>query len=224
MNTVHDLAGTTLADIATTRAGATRVFNRHGLDFCCRGKIALAAACRARGLSTETIVSELAAEEAKTSGFTRLDDKPLADVIAHVLERFHAAHREELPHLIAMARKVESVHKDKDSCPRGLADHLEHVAGELEDHMLKEEEVLFPLIIQGRGPQAAMPMQMMELEHVEHGQNLARLRQLGHDYQPPADACTTWRALYLELAQLERDVMEHIHIENNILFPRAQRA
>lgn len=215
---------TTLAEIATTRAGATRVFNRHGLDFCCRGKVALDVACQASGIATETILTELAAEEARTQDFTRLDGKPLDEVVGHVLERFHAGHREQLPHVIEMARKVETVHADKASCPRGLTRHLEHVASALEEHMQKEEQVLFPLFLQGRGRMASMPVQMMELEHVEHGENLARLRKLAHDYVPPADACTTWRALYVELAQLERDVMEHIHIENNILFPRALRS
>lgn len=214
----------TLAEIATTRAGAARVLHRHGLDFCCGGNVTLEEACRPRALDGAAILAEIAAEETRPGDFARLDALPVEDVVKYVLDRFHASHRAELPHLLQMARKVETVHGDKASCPKGLAAHLAHIATELESHMQKEEQVLFPLFLSGRGPLAHMPVQIMEMEHVEHGQNLARLRQLAHGYQPPSEACNTWRALYLGLQDLERAVMEHIHIENNILFPRALRS
>lgn len=155
--------------------------------------------------------------------FMRWDERPLNELIEHLLKDFHEPHREELPRLIHMARKVVAVHADKPSCPHDLADHLERMAEELEEHMQKEEQILFPLIQAGRGSMAAMPIQMMEMEHRDHGNNLETLREMTKDYQPPAEACGTWVALYLGLAELERDLMEHIHTENNILFPRALR-
>lgn len=215
-------ADTTLAELATTRPGAARVFWSHGLDFCCHGQITLAAACRARGLDPQQLTTELTALVSEP-GFERWDARPLQELIQHLLERYHARHRADLPALLEMASKVERVHADKPAVPRGLALLLARAAEELEQHMQKEEQVLFPLILAGRGRLAGMPIQAMEREHVDHGQNLAALRALAHGYVPPPAACNTWRALYLGLEALEREVMQHIHLENNILFPRALR-
>lgn len=214
----------TLADLATQHAGASRVFHRHGLDFCCHGRISLEAACAEHRLDVGALINELAAEQSRDTNFRAWDQAPLAELIAHLLTRFHDDHRVELPRLLAAAAKVERVHADKPSCPRGLAAHIERMTEELEDHMQKEEQVLFPLIERGHGPMAAMPIQVLEHEHRDHALNLERLRALGHGYEPPPEACNTWRALYLGLAQLERDLMQHIHLENNVLFPRALRS
>jgi regulator of cell morphogenesis and NO signaling len=113
------------------------------------------------------------------------------------------------------------VHADHPAVPRGLAAHLRRMSQELEDHMGKEEVVLFPMIRSGRGSFAMGPVQVMELEHLDHAANLERMRQLANDCTPPPDACATWKALYLGLADLEREIMEHIHLENHALFPRA---
>ncbi len=217
-------SASTLAELAATRAGASRVFQRHALDFCCHGRISLAEVCGNKHLALDALIAELELETAKSVDFTRWDERPLADLIAHLLERFHAPHRAELPRLLAMARKVERVHSDKPSCPTGLAAELERIGEELEAHMEKEEQVLFPLILSGRGRFASMAIQVMEEEHVDHGRNLERLREMTHGYTPPAEACGTWRALYLGLAELELALMQHIHLENNVLFPRALRS
>jgi regulator of cell morphogenesis and NO signaling len=211
----------TLAHLAVTRAGASRVFYRHGLDFCCGGQISLRDACETKQLDAEQLIEEIQGEERNDPSFERWDEQSLDSLIDHLLGRFHEQHREEVPRLLAMARKVEQVHGEKESCPKGLANHLEKMSEELEQHMQKEEQVLFPLIREGRGRMAAMPVQVMELEHRDHGQNLVRLRELAHDFEPPEEACGTWRALYLGLAELESDLMQHIHLENNALFPRA---
>lgn len=211
----------TLAHLSVTRAGASRVFHRHGLDFCCHGQISLRDACEAEKLDVEKLIEEIHGEERADESFARWDEESLDGLIDHLLSRFHEPHRAELPRLLAMARKVEKVHGEKAACPRGLADHLAKMAEELELHMQKEEEVLFPLIRAGRGPMAAMPVQVMEQEHKDHGGNLVRLRELSHDFEPPEEACGTWRALYLGLAELESELMHHIHLENNVLFPRA---
>lgn len=213
----------TVAELASTRPGASRVFHRHGLDFCCGGHTSLADACAKAELDVAALITEIESEAVKPGSFVRWGERPLDEVIDHLLARFHEPHREEVPRLLAMARKVESVHAEKSSCPHGLADHLERMQEELEEHMQKEEKVLFPLLRAGRGRMAAMPIQVMEQEHKDHGQNLERLRALTTDYTPPSEACGTWTALYLGLAELERELMEHIHTENNILFPRALR-
>jgi len=215
---------TTLAELAVTRAGASRVFHRHSLDFCCGGQTTLGNACEAKGLDAKALISEIEQEaRANETPAERWDQQPLNPLIDHLLQNFHEAHRAEVPRLLEMARKVESVHGEKSTCPKGLADHLAMMAVALEEHMQKEEQVLFPLIRAGRGSMAAMPVQVMEMEHQDHGKNLARLRELAHDFTPPPEACGTWQALYLGLAELEHDLMEHISLENNVLFPRALR-
>ena len=215
---------TTLADLAATRAGASRVFHRHDLDFCCHGRVSLLEACARKRIEVDALVRELEAETAGTNDFRRWDELPIAELVQHLLDGFHAPHRVELPRLIAMARKVEKVHASRIDRPIGLADLLERVAQELESHMQKEEQVLFPMILAGRGRSASMPVQCLEEEHEDHGRNLARLREITGDHVPPDDACGTWRALYLGLAELEEALMQHIHLENNVLFPRALRS
>ena len=218
----------TLADLAVATPSATRVFHRHGLDFCCGGRTPLAEACERGGLDAEAIARELteAAEGQNAREETRWDHSSPGELIDHLLENFHEDHRAEVPRLIAMAKKVEDVHGEKPDCPTGLANHLEHMLVALEDHMQKEEQVLFPIVQEGRGALAQMPIRCMEAEHRDHGDNLARMKKLAHNYAPPAEACNTWRALYLGVEQLERDLMQHIHLENNVLFPAAlkQRA
>jgi len=210
-----------VGQLASTLPGASRVFHRHGLDFCCGGGVSLAEACSSAGLDVDHVIAEIQDEAKSAGGFERWDERSLPDVIDHVLESFHVPHRRELPRLLALATKVEEVHAEKSACPRGLAAHLERVGAEMELHMQKEEQVLFPLLRSGQGGMAAMPIQVMEQEHRDLGEDLKRSRELTGDFTPPADACGTWSALYLGLAELERELMEHIHLENNVLFPRA---
>ena len=226
----------TLAQLATTRAGASRVFHRHGLDFCCHGQIALERACRERELDLDALLAELHAEEERTHDFRPWDALPLGELIDHILAHFHEAHREEFARLIAAAHKVERVHGDKPSCPRGLAAHLAHVSEELEEHMQKEEQVLFPMIKRledaRRNSAAAgsgfcgmeFPVRQMMLEHDDAGELLQGIRKETSEFQAPADACPSFRALYQGLKDFELDLHQHIHLENNILFPRALEA
>ena len=213
-----------LADLAVEHPAATRVFHRHGLDFCCHGRVSVKEACAKAGLDAGAVLTELEAASRTDDGGVRVGGLPLPQLIEHLLERFHADHREELPRLLEMARRVEVVHAEKPDCPKGLAKHLEGMLESLEEHMEKEEQVLFPMILGGRGRQVAMPISVMEEEHNDHGVNLAKMRELAHDYVAPPEACSTWRALFLGLHEFERLLMEHIHIENNVLFPRALRA
>jgi regulator of cell morphogenesis and NO signaling len=210
----------TLADLAIRLPGASRVFHRHRLDFCCGGRRSLAEACVARGLEPGALVAELTREVARPADVD-WSRRPLGELVDHIVTRFHEPLRAEVPELIAMARKVERVHAEKPDVPRGLADHLADVFEELELHMMKEEQVLFPMVRAGHGAHAAAPVSVMEREHDEHAVALRRTRELTGDLVAPPHACTTWRALYLRLDALERELMEHIHLENNVLFPRA---
>jgi regulator of cell morphogenesis and NO signaling len=213
---------TTLADLAVTCAGASRVFHRHGLDFCCHGNVSLEQACQKRGLDSRELIAEIENEERDDEGsFERWDEQPMTALIDHILVRFHEPLRQELPRLIEMARRVERVHGEKPSCPEGVGDLLEQMQGELWSHMEKEEQILFPMIRDGRGFMAEGPVQVMQLEHDGAADALARLRQLAHDFTAPEEACKTWRAMYLGLAELDRDLKQHIHLENNVLFPQA---
>jgi regulator of cell morphogenesis and NO signaling len=214
-------ANETLGQVAAVHPAATQVFLRHGLDFCCGGRQKLADACRAAGLDPETVIAEIAAEGA-TQEPQRWDARALPDLIDFILTRYHEPLRSDLPGLIEAATRVERVHADKPSCPRGLAALLTHVDAELRQHLAKEEQVLFPAIGSGRrGAQIHMPIRVMMQEHDDHGRNLQRIRELATGFEPPPEACATWRALYTGLEKLEAELMDHIHLENNVLFPRA---
>lgn len=211
----------TLADIASTLPGATGVFRRHKLDFCCGGQVALADAASAKGLPLETVEEELGAIAALGLPVSHPDSTE--DLIALIETRYHAAHRRELPELVRLARRVEAAHRGHAQVPTGLAALLETMQHELEDHMAKEEQVLFPLMRQGGHPMIAQPIGMMLAEHDDHGTYLRGLEQLTEDFTPPADACPTWRALCVGGRKFADDLVEHIHTENNILFPRFTR-
>ncbi len=216
-------ANETLGHVATTHPASTLVFLRHRLDFCCGGGRTLTEACRPLALEPAVVIEEIAAASAVKSR-ERWDERPLPELIDFILTRFHEPLRADLPALIAAAKRVEHVHGKKPSCPLGLASFLERVDEELRQHMAKEEQVLFPTIRDGRrGPNLHMPVRVMMQEHDDHGVQLQHMRALTNDFAPPPEACATWRALYAGLAKLEADLMEHIHLENNVLCSRTLR-
>lgn len=135
--------------------------------------------------------------------------------------RYHDRHREQLPELILQATKVERVHADKPSVPKGLTKYLTMLHEELSSHMMKEEQILFPMIKQGMGSQAMGPISVMESEHDEAGELLEVIKHTTNNVTPPPEACTTWKAMYNGINELIDDLMEHISLENNVLFPRA---
>ena len=214
---------TTVGEIAVDHPLATRVFARNNIDFCCGGGKPLAEVCTRLGLDTEALLTEIRHELASSDEpQRRWDEAPLVELIDHILSAYHRPLDEELPRLEAMMRKVNDVHGEKD--PERFAELLTvylALKAELQEHMMKEEQILFPMIRQGRGAMATGPVSVMMHEHDSAGEALRRLRELTDDYQPPEGACTTWRALWHGLAALETALHEHIHLENNILFPRA---
>jgi regulator of cell morphogenesis and NO signaling len=212
-----------VGQIAAEHPLATRVFARHGIDFCCGGGKPLGEVCTQRGLDAATVLAEIEGELATPSATeARWDQAPLGDLVEHILAAYHKPLKEELPRLEAMARKVVDVHRDKqpETLPELLSVYL-GLKAELEQHMAKEEQILFPMIQSGQGSMATGPISVMEHEHDSAGGALRRLRELASDYEVPAEACNTWRALWHGLAALEESLHQHIHLENNILFPRA---
>jgi regulator of cell morphogenesis and NO signaling len=213
----------TVGQIATEHPQATRVFDRHGIDFCCGGGKPLSEACEQKGLASEAIVAEIQQElEEVDTEMERWDQADLKDLIEHILIHYHRPLDTELPRLEGMARKVLAVHGEKmpEVLPELLSTFLA-LKAELQEHFPKEEEILFPMILRGEGALASGPVSVMESEHEAAGAALKRLRELTNGYEVPAEACTTWRALWHGLAELEGSLHRHIHLENNILFPRA---
>jgi regulator of cell morphogenesis and NO signaling len=148
-------------------------------------------------------------------------EAPLDDLIVHIVANFHEPLRSELPRLEALSRKVLAAHGAEDPRLAELNATLAGLKAELEDHMGKEEQILFPMILRGQGWMADGPIAVMHDEHDSATAALARLRELTGDYQIDADACGTRKDLWRGLAALEDGLHLHIHLENNILFPRA---
>lgn len=145
-------------------------------------------------------------------------------LIAHIVERYHESHRRELPDLIALARKVESVHGTDPSAPHGLAEALQVIVGDLEIHMKKEELVLFPAMMCGRREAAAGSIASMRHDHDAQEQALARMAAITHGFRLPSGACSSWTRLYAGTRKLLEDLEEHIRLENEVLFPRFEAA
>lgn len=228
-----------VADLAAQHPATIRVFQRHGIDFCCGGKRPLQQAAREAKVEWDHLAEEL---EAATHGGAEdtaqpnraWTEAPLEELVTHIVDHYHGKLREELPRLLAMAEKVVSVHGQKHPRTAEVLTILRRLKAELESHTAKEEQVLFPLVrrmveseAEGRlpaelqGATIAMPILMMENEHDEAAEALRRLRSLTDGFTPPEGACNTFRGLYHGLAELEADTHRHIHLENNVLFPRA---
>lgn len=216
-------ASRTVGEIAATLPGATAIFRKFRLDFCCGGDVALSEAADLRGVALSEIERDLAALEPQEGGAAAGDHDTLT-LVEHIVSRYHDTHRRELPELIRLARKVEAVHATHPRAPRGLADVLHHLAGELEVHMKKEELILFPAMQSasgvGTGPMLGAPIAQMRHDHDDHGDQLRRIEEITDSFRLPAEACRSWQALYGGVAKLASDLMEHIHLENNVLFPR----
>ncbi len=205
-----------LGTLARELPGATAVFLRHRLDFCCGGNATLRDAATARGIDAEAVCAELAALQSPPGW--PLPEQP-AELVQAIITRFHDVHRRELPELVRLADKVERVHREHPEVPAGLAEHLRGMQQELLEHMQKEEQILFPMMARSPRMPLRPPIQRMREEHLDHSQALQELQALTHDLQEPADACNTWASLYAGLRKLREDLMEHIHTENNLLFP-----
>lgn len=226
--------GTTIGEIVRATPARARIFENLGIDYCCGGKRTLEDACRAKGLDTTTVVSLLSAWERGGSGGAAVDVDALSlsDLCDHI-ERTHHDHlREELPRLDFMTRKVATVHGDREPRLREVRQVFEQFSAAMLSHTQEEEREVFPLIrrLESPGDTPGQTVDIktrlgkLETEHERAGAALERFRSLTDSYAPPEWACNTFRALYDSLAKLESETHQHVHKENNVLFPKALAA
>jgi len=231
------MTGKTVGELALEMPVATRIFEKLGIDYCCGGNRTLEQACQAARVPLDQAVDSL--EVADLTARASREDRdwqtePLSELIEHIKNTHHKYVREETARLRPLFEKVCSVHGTNHPELLGLRTTLASLAQELATHMMKEEMVLFPYIV--RLEEAVTekvaavpppfgsvrnPVAMMMHEHDDAGNALREMRQGSQGYTAPADACVSFRALYQALADFEADLHTHIHLENNILFPRA---
>ena len=221
---------TTVGEIVRAVPARSRIFENLGLDYCCGGKKPLAEACRAKGLDPTTVVAMLAAlDGAPETAAANPDRMSLSELCDHIERVHHGYLDEELPRLDFMTRKVAAVHGDHEPRLLDVRRVFESFRADMISHTREEDETVFPAIRRletSNGDRAAAvaslkaSLDKLESEHVNAGAVLARFQELTNNYTPPEWACNTFRALYDGLAQLERNTHQHVHEENNVLFPR----
>jgi regulator of cell morphogenesis and NO signaling len=230
------IAEKTVRDLALETSSATRVFEKMGIDYCCGGNKSLEEACRGANLSLEQVQTALDAAERESNARVDRDwqREPLADLIAHINATHHKYVREEILRMGPLFEKVCGVHGKNHPELLHIQGVFRGVAQELTNHMMKEETVLFPYIVRMEEAviqqepvlpppfgTVANPIAMMEHEHDSAGNALRAMHSASNGYAAPDGACTSYKALYRALAEFEADLHQHIHLENNILFPRA---
>ena len=214
---------TSVAELVLERPSRARTFEQLGLDYCCGGKRSLREACERRGLDVAETVAQLEAATAEETAEPDWTQVPLAELCDHIVSVHHDPLRTELPRLDALLEKVVHAHGAEQPELADLRDTFRAMRAELEGHMAFEEEHTFPLCKSG-GPYDADQLSALEQDHEETGAALARLRELAHGYALDEALCNTHRATLDGLRELEADLHQHIHEENNVLFPRALAA
>jgi regulator of cell morphogenesis and NO signaling len=212
-----------VADIVLDHSECAAVFTRHRIDYCCKGKRPLADACRDLGLDVGTVVGELETEIARRHATTpHFDPRALTtrEIITKLIAPHHQYLHRAMPSVNALAAKVARVHGAREPSLVEVAALFDALVETLRAHLAEEEAVLFPALVAGRDRDVAPMLLDMRREHEQVGAMLADLRAAARDYQVPAWACTSYRTLMKELAALEADVIQHVHIENHVLLPR----
>jgi len=233
MNT--SLSSLSLAQIVNSNHKAASVFEKYHLDFCCKGKRSLEQACSEQQLTTSQVTEELENIFSNESNNTSIDfDKMnLTQLCDYILHTHHAYVKNEMPQIHAYLQKVSSKHGDRHPELYKIFQIFSAVKEEMEGHMKKEELILFPRIkelqkladnenahLQVNIGYLQSPITVMEQEHDHAGNLLNDIRIFSNDYAPPQDACTTYRLCFAALKAFEVDLHQHVHLENNILFPR----
>ena len=227
----------TLRELVLETPAATRVLEKLGIDYCCGGNQSLEQACRAANLPIGKVLDSLEAAELATKPEGKDRDwqqEALADLVAHITSTHHKYTRSEIARLAPLLEKVRSVHGQNHPELQSIQTSFLGLADELTMHMMKEEMMLFPYIVRmeesviERQPilpppfgTVQNPVSMMMHEHDSAGDALRAMRQASGGYAAPADACVSYQTLYRTLAEFEADLHQHIHLENNVLFPRA---
>lgn len=213
-----------VGDLAGRLPGAAGLFRREGISFCGGAAMTLAESAARRGLDAEALLAALRALAAGGAAGEVEAPEATDALIAHIVRRYHDTHRAELDELIPLAARVESVHAGHPGAPAGVADLLQQIFEEMDEHMAKEEQVLFPMMLRGGHPMIVHPIAMMRHEHDGHDEALAVLDRLTNGFTPPDDACRSWQALCAGLAKFAADLVRHMHLENEVLFPRFEGA
>ncbi len=222
----------TVGDIVAGDFRTAAIFQRFGIDFCCGGRRSLQEACRSADADPDAVLTALAALPAAAAE----DDAarwPPEQLVDHIVATHHGYVRAAIPTIERYLAKLVEVHGTRHPELRQIRTCFESVSDELRQHMMKEEQVLFPYIkelaahtdmcVRARSPFGTVgnPIAMMEREHREAAYALQLIRELTNQYTPPADGCTTYNVCLAELARFEADLHRHVHLENNVLFPAA---
>jgi len=232
---MNDIHASTIKDIVTNDYRTAAVFEKYSLDFCCGGGKTIEQACKEKSVNPAVVFEELKNSLSNSpSNESRFNEIELDELIDYIVNTHHAYVLKALPAILKHTHTVASVHGERHPEVIRIAEKFAIVAEELQHHMLKEERILFPYIkslVRSKTLKTAMPpphfgsvenpIRMMEAEHQSAGNELYEIRSLSSSYAPPADACTTFKVSYLELQQFELDLHNHVHLENNILFPKA---
>jgi regulator of cell morphogenesis and NO signaling len=218
----------TVGELVAEQPGRSRVFQDLGLDFCCQGSRTLREACERKGIRLEEVVERLGGEGTEKADAVNAESLPPSALIDYIITVHHEFLREELPRLHGMAQRVAHVHGGHTPSLREVLVVFESLFVELDSHMAKEEQILFPAIrVMAGGSGVAFPLDgpiaCMMQEHADADAAVEKLRALTGGFQPPAEACNTYRALFAGLADLDRDLHRHIFLENEVLFPAAAR-
>jgi regulator of cell morphogenesis and NO signaling len=224
----------TVRELAVEVPSATRVFEKVGIDYCCGGWRSLADACAIAGVTIEEVQLELTTASHAQWEEPNFHTATLEELINHVVGKHHSFTRLEIARLTALLEKVCLAHGENHPELFRINVLFRELGVDLEIHMTKEERVLFPYVIRTEAATkqhvplfrppfgtVANPVRMMMLEHDRAGEMVKEIRALSSDYVTPADACLSYQTLYSALEALEKDLHQHIHLENNILFPRA---
>ncbi|MGA3018317.1 MAG: iron-sulfur cluster repair di-iron protein [Bryobacteraceae bacterium] len=225
----------TVGELAARMPASAPVFEQFGIDYCCGGGQPFDQVCRTRGLDPAAVLAEIERRADPACGAGPQPDWPSAPLnllIDHIVGTHHVYMKTQLPRLDGMLDKILAKHAARHGAVLlPLAETFRAMKQELEGHLMKEEMILFPLIRsleEGGGETKGFPcgsvqnpIRVMVAEHDSAGRALGGMRQLAAGYTTPEDACNTFRAFYFGLEEMERDLHQHIHLENNILFPRA---
>ena len=225
----------TVRELAIEYPQATRVFETLGIDYCCGGGKSLEEACAAQKLAVADVLATLELQaEAGAKPASEWQTGSLAELIAHIVGKHHAYVKTEVPRLEQLLAKVCSVHGQNHPELNTIRETFAGLGQELSMHLMKEENILFPYIVEMETARTSLravrppmfgtvrnPVQMMIMEHDSAGDALRSIRQLSSGFTAPDDACISFRTLYNALQEFEADLHQHIHLENNILFPRA---
>lgn len=232
--TTMEMRERTVGEVAAELPLSIRVFEAWKIDYCCGGRTPLREACAAAGRSVDAFIAELDALATVPDAMPDWTGETLSNVAEIIICTYHAYTREELQTIKPIAEKVLGVHGERRPELAEVVALIGELTADMIPHMLKEEQVLFPYVEEmeeaAAGHRAARtpffgtvkhPVRMMMLEHDRVGELLARLRAVTGDFTPPESACFSYRELYRRLTDLERKTHEHIHVENNVYFPRA---